>query len=391
MKRRIFSTAFCLVVSIVGFYAEARAELIYGMTAASSASTAPGIALVSFDSATPGTVTTIGNFTGLVAGHALRSIDFRPANAQLYAISTSTTNLAAAQLYTVNLTTAALTPLGAGFTLGTNNNARVEMDFNPSVDRIRIITGAASTVNNNFRANPNDGTLVQADTNLIIDAMDPNSPYTGFTMVAAAYSNNTPAAPSTTLYAYDFATDVIFRVGSVGGTPTSPNTGIFFTSTLIPAGFLTFNGGMGMDISGATGNFYMAHDNPADGTTTGLYTRALSGAGSDADTLIGSFPTGTFVVDISVRPLVTAAEVTVSGRVIAQGEGRGLRGAVVSLRDQSGNVRTTLTGFNGAYRFDGVEAGQTYIVSVRARRYSYAPRIIDLQDSLTDVDFYPEQ
>ena len=112
--------------------------------------------LVSFLSSSPGTVTTIGPFTGVVAGHGVRSLDFRPATGVLYAIST---NGAAAQLYTVNLTNAALTPVGPGVTLGTNIFISVEMEFNPVVNLIRVVTAAsgASAQNNNFRLNPDTG------------------------------------------------------------------------------------------------------------------------------------------------------------------------------------------------------------------------------------------
>lgn len=60
-----------------------QAELIYGMTAAGSASDLGGIGLVSFDSASPGSRSFHGNFTGVMNGHSIRSIDFRPATGEL--------------------------------------------------------------------------------------------------------------------------------------------------------------------------------------------------------------------------------------------------------------------------------------------------------------------
>ena len=111
-----------------------------------------GVNLVSFFSNAPGTVTTIGPFSGVVAGHALFSIDFRPATGVLYAISADNATGATGQLYTVNLTNAVLTPVGSGFSLGTNNSV-VEMDFNPVADAIRVVSAATGTsgFNNNFR------------------------------------------------------------------------------------------------------------------------------------------------------------------------------------------------------------------------------------------------
>ncbi|MBK6590657.1 MAG: carboxypeptidase regulatory-like domain-containing protein [Acidobacteria bacterium] len=75
-----------------------------------------------------------------------------------------------------------------------------------------------------------------------------------------------------------------------------------------------------------------------------------------------------------------------SGRVTTAG-GQGLRNATVVMTDQQGYRRTTTTGSFGFYRFDDVESGRTYIVGVSAKRYRFNPRVVDLTDSLTDVDF----
>ena len=272
------------------------AETIFGMTTDSSFSPAPGLALVRFDSATPGSVTTIGSFSGVVAGQALRSIDFWPATVELYAVSTSgtTANFSQVQLYTVNLTTAALTPVGAGLTLTGNTNVRVGMDFNPVVDRIRIVTGGVT--GNSFRANPITGAMVTVDIDLAYAAGDTlagNPPR----ILAAAYSNNAAGATSTTLYAYDYSFDNLATVGGVGGTP-SPHLGQLFTVGTPPAGFLTFNGAIGMDISGATGVLYMTHDDPVSGTPMSPYTVSTA---TGAQTVVGAYGGGLFIGDISVQ------------------------------------------------------------------------------------------
>lgn len=276
--------------------APAHAETIYGMTTASSSGLVPGLGLVRFDSATPGTVTSIGSFSGIVAGHAVRSIDFRPANGLLYAISNGTTGATAtqAQIYTVNLATAALTPVGAGLTLAGNTAARIEMDFNPVADRIRIIVGGATNLS--YRANPDTGALVLQDTALDYAVGDPLAG-SGPLVLAAAYSNNVPGALSTTLYAWDYNTDALATVGGLGGVP-SPNAGQMFTvATPAPGVFLTNLSGIGMDISGASGVLYVTHDDPASGTFMSLFTRNLS---TGAETLVGNYPTGVFIGDLSV-------------------------------------------------------------------------------------------
>ena len=278
--------------------APVHAETIYGMTAASGQGLAPGLGLVRFDSATPGIVTSLGSFTGIVAGHAVRSIDFRPANGLLYAISNSTFSGTAsqAQLYTVNLNTAALTPVGAGLTLIGNTAARIEMDFNPVADRIRIIV--AGSTNLSYRANPDTGALVGVDTPVDFAAGDPLFD-SGPVVVAGAYSNNVPGALSTTLYAWDYNTDALATIGSLGGAPISPNSGQMFTVNA-PSISLTGNSGIGMDISGLTGTLYVTHDNPAEGLFMSLFTRDLV---TGAQTRVGNYPTGVFIADISAAPV----------------------------------------------------------------------------------------
>lgn len=84
----------------------------------------------------------------------------------------------------------------------------------------------------------------------------------------------------------------------------------------------------------------------------------------------------------------TAAAVSVTGRVLTA-EGRGITNAVMTITDQNGNQRTVLTGRFGTFRFDGLTAGETYVLSVRSRRFSFErpTQIISLVDNLDNVDF----
>lgn len=90
-----------------------------------------------------------------------------------------------------------------------------------------------------------------------------------------------------------------------------------------------------------------------------------------------------------VLPL-TAASVTISGRVLASLDGRGVRGARIALNDGRGNVRSVTSGVNGVYRFDEVEPGRTYIVSVASRRFNFAPQVVQITDNIVDLNFFPE-
>jgi trimeric autotransporter adhesin len=290
--RKTIVAAALAVCGLAGL-GSAQAETIFGMTAVSSASTVGGQGLVTFDSATPGSITTIGSFSGIASGHLVRSIDFRPATGELWAISTSSANATLAQLYTVNLSTAALTAVGTGFTLTGNTSTRVEMDFNPTVDRIRIVTGG--TTGNNFRANPLTGGLVQADTDMVFAAGDPNAG-SPLSIIGAAYTNSFAGATSTTLYAWDYNTDALVTIGGLNSSP-SPNGGQVFTVASATT-FLTGNAALGMDISAATNTLYVTHDDPATAAFMNFYTRNLT---TGAETLVGTYPSGVFVADISVQ------------------------------------------------------------------------------------------
>ncbi len=231
----------------------AAAEPVYGLT---STSTFNFPALVSFDSATPGTMSNPIAISGLVGGQTLRSIDFRPADGRLYAVSSAGS---AAQLYTVNLTTGALSTVGSGFTLTGNTSSNVTIDFNPAVDRLRVVTGDGQ----NYRVNPINGTLVAQDTSL----PNPNASG-GVQVLALAYSNNVVGAASTTLYGYDYLGDNLDTIGSVGGTPSSPNAGQVF---VVGSTGLFSDGEIGLDISGVTGNAYGSVFDVDAGATNGFY------------------------------------------------------------------------------------------------------------------------
>ena len=84
----------------------------------------------------------------------------------------------------------------------------------------------------------------------------------------------------------------------------------------------------------------------------------------------------------------TAAGASISGRVLAP-SGAGLTNATIYLTGQTGESLITRTSSFGYYQFDDVEVGQTVIISVSSKRYTYASRTLSLQDNMTDVDFLP--
>lgn len=302
-----------LLLTFTAYPATAQVETIFGMTAANSQNISPGLALVSFPSNNPGAVTTIGNFTGMVSGHEMRSISFQPGTNTLFALSSHPTTTSSAQLYTVNLTTAVLTPVGSGMTLTGNASRPLSMGFNPVTNEIRV-AGQAFT-NNNWRISPSTGTVLTQDTDFAFAVGDPSagpSPQ----IMAFAHTNPFPGSGPTTVIAWDFNADALVRIGGPGGTP-SPNTGVVSTIS-IPADFLaTEAGGIGMAISGQTGTLYVTHDDPNDETVMSLYTRNVS---TGTETLIGAFPNGVFISDIAIVPVPEPVSVLgIAGFVLAGG------------------------------------------------------------------------
>lgn len=83
----------------------------------------------------------------------------------------------------------------------------------------------------------------------------------------------------------------------------------------------------------------------------------------------------------------TAADVSISGRVMTA-DGRGIVNAIVTLRNRAGETRTMQTGSFGTYAFDGVAAGEDYVISVASRRFRFEPpeRLISVADNITDLD-----
>jgi hypothetical protein len=98
----------------------------------------------------------------------------------------------------------------------------------------------------------------------------------------------------------------------------------------------------------------------------------------------------TFDVGFAAPP--TAANVSVEGRVMLQ-TGNGVRNALLILTEADGTQHTAITGSFGYYRFDDIEAGQTVVVSIRSKRFTFNPssRVVSLNDSVSDFDFIAEQ
>ncbi|MBK8464566.1 MAG: carboxypeptidase regulatory-like domain-containing protein [Chloracidobacterium sp.] len=92
---------------------------------------------------------------------------------------------------------------------------------------------------------------------------------------------------------------------------------------------------------------------------------------------------------VEVQFTTTAAGITVGGRVfVDHGRTRQpLSNATVTLTDMDGVSRTTRTGSFGYFRFADVQAGETYIVTIKSKRYQFGSQVITPMDQLTEMEF----
>lgn len=252
---------------------------VYALTAGNN--------LISFNAITPGAIIRTVAISGLAQGESLTGIDFRPRTGQLFGLST------ASRLYVINTGTGAATAVGAGpFTPAVSGTA-VGFDFNPVPDRIRVVTDA----DQDLRLNPNDGTVAATDGVLAYATGDANA-NANPNVVGAAYTNSFNATATTTLYGIDSNLDILVRQGSIGGSPTSPNTGQL--ATIGPLGVNTTDQ-VGFDIA-APGDVALASLTTQGATTSALYSINLT---TGAATMIGAIGGTEIVRDIA---LVTRAE-----------------------------------------------------------------------------------
>ena len=120
-----------------------------------------------------------------------------------------------------------------------------------------------------------------------------------------------------------------------------------------------------------------------------LYVRDDGGNPLDPDLVIGSISGGWC---LTILP-PTAAGVSLSGRVMTA-SGAGIRNARVVI---SGNAlpeaRTVTTGSFGYFSFEGLTAGETYVVTVNSQRFTFQTpsRVYSLVDNIVDADFVADQ
>lgn len=216
--------------------------------------------LVSFNANNPKTFAAKTAITGITAGEKLMSIDFRPATGELYALSN------ASKLYIINTASASARMVSATAFTPAVSGTIASIDFNPTVDRIRLV----SNTGQNLRLHPETGAVAATDTN-ISGAGTPS-------INGVAYTNSKAGASSTVLYDIDPVSGKLFK-------QDPPNNG-----TLVEVGSLgaTFSGQAAFDIKFDNSTSLLALNEK-------LHVLDLT---SGKATFIGSFPQA--IIDLAI-------------------------------------------------------------------------------------------
>lgn len=233
--------------------------------------------LLIFNPMNPATVVA-KTITGLQMGETILGIDARPLNGQLFMLGSSS------RLYVVgvNATTAwTATQIGltGSFTL---SGTDFGFDFNPTVDRIRVVSNTGQNLRLNPTAMPTESALAATDMPLTF------APSSGTSNVsAAAYTNNFAGAGTTVLYDID-----VRAGGAVLFQQNPPNNGVLVNVGPLGVDVESANG---FDIGGSTG---MAYALLRSGGVTRVYTvnlttgAATAGAAIPGNTLPRGFTLG---------------------------------------------------------------------------------------------------
>jgi trimeric autotransporter adhesin len=306
-----------------------RVEKVYAVTANNM--------LVSFNSRTPSNSINVVPISGMRPNETIEGIDYRPATGQLYALSNRGT------LYTINtiggylspVNDTPLTPPFRGFSLG--------FDFNPTVDRIRVV----SEQEDDLRLNPDTGAIAGTDGALFYgpgDTFEDLDP----AVIAAAYTNNFAGVTSTTLFGIDALKNVLVRQGSPGGAPILPNSGQL--ATVGPLGRAITTANVGFDISD-DGNAY-ASFTPLGAMQSQLFRiNLITGVATPVNMANNTIAASGEIVDIAVQTNFTPSAVDAGFRVVNAASltmGPVAPDSIVTLfgsfQTQGGQISTTLTG-----------------------------------------------
>ncbi|MBC8161786.1 MAG: DUF4394 domain-containing protein [Roseiflexaceae bacterium] len=317
--------------------------------------------------------------TSLTAGDTLVAIDVRPQTGRLYGLGHNSAN-GTVQLYHITPSTGIATAIGVpgafvgqdGTTVLPITGAGFGFDFNPTVDRIRIVTATGL----NFRMNPNNGALVDGNLNLPTppNGVNPDGPINGATSAVdgTAYTNSAPNVAVTTQYTIDSGSDRLFIQNPPNsGTQTAAQAITLNSAALDFSNANGFDIPFGIDATAAntpvTGEAYAAL---TVGGTVGLYRINLA---SGAATALGTAGL-TSVQGLAVRaPTAAGVVLNADGTQIS----RFLLNAPQTL------ISVAITGVTAGEKLVGIDArpatGQLYALGVNAAANTASVYVLDPQ------------
>lgn len=267
-----------------------RKEIFYAVTASNQ--------LISFNAGQPQKILSKKPLSGLQAGEEIVGIDYRVAKGVLFALGRSAGD---GRLYTIDTGSGKATQVGSGVLAVKPEGDEFGFDFNPTVDRIRVV----SNTGQNMRLHPDTGAVVdsnanepgiQTDGKLVYAAGDVNAGKSP-AVVAAGYTYNKVNEKITTNYAIDAATESLVTQGTKEGTmpAVSPNTGQLFTVGKLGTGAFAR---AAFDIADTTGAAFIALTK-ADGRASRFY---LVNLDTGTATFMGTIGGGEPVRGMSFEP-----------------------------------------------------------------------------------------
>ena len=227
-----------------------------------------GATLIRFDSATPGTTSTVGVIAGATV--KLDGLDFRPADGLLYGYESATSGI-----YRVNTSTGATTLVSTSSAPVTA--ATMGIDFNPVPDRLRVATNDGD----NRRINIATGAAI-TDGALVYAAGDANAGAAPRVADVAYTNSDKLAATGTQLFYIDWVLNTLANT-------TNPNGGVINT---VGALGVDTDENVGFDIVTDAAGVNTAFASLNVGGVQGFYGINLA---TGAATLIGTTGTGPLI------------------------------------------------------------------------------------------------
>ncbi|WP_199724863.1 DUF4394 domain-containing protein [Noviherbaspirillum saxi] len=264
-----------------------RKETVYAVTSSNQ--------LISFNAGQPQKLLSRKPLNGLQNGETITGIDYRVVKGWLYALGSSV------RLYRITPSSGAVQMIGSGPIAVSLTGTEFGVDFNPTVDRIRIVSNSGQ----NLRVHPDTGAVVDGDPNTPGVQLDGNLAYSGTdpnagkkpAAVAAAYTYNKQDEKITTNFAIDAAQGMLVTQGTREGKgpAISPNTGQLLS--VGPLGIGAFERAS-FDIADISGAAFTAITRSGEKSSSWYEIDLDSGKAS----MIGKIDSGEPVVGIAIEP-----------------------------------------------------------------------------------------